>query len=160
MPATPRSAGQALDDPGRLAALAESGLTGEMPVEALERVARMVTRLLGVPIALVNVVGADSQTTVAAESGLTRFNFGGSVPLTHSFCQHVVTDGTRLVVPDAREDARLSGNLAVAEGVIAYLGVPLHSPSGHVLGALCAIDQEPREWTLADQAAMDDLGGI
>jgi diguanylate cyclase (GGDEF)-like protein len=36
----------------------------------------------------------------------------------------------------------------------------LFAPSGHILGALCAIDEEPREWTRADRRAMDDLGAV
>ena len=39
----------------------------------------------------------------------------------------------------------MEGNLGVTEDhVIAYLGVPLRAPGGHVLGALCAVDEQPR----------------
>lgn len=150
----------ALDDPGRLRAFADSGLDGTIPLEGLERIARMVTRLVGVQTALINVVGSDSQTTVAAEGDTTRFKFGSVVPLNSSFCQHVVTDGGPFEVADARMEPRLDGNLSIDAGVIAYLGVPLRSPEGHVLGALCAIDPQPREWTDADRSAMDDLGAM
>ena len=153
--------GQPLDDPGRLKAIERSELLGEMSLPALERVSRLITHVTGAPLALVNVVDDRQQTSVTGVSALAHFRTDRVVPLTNSFCQHVVTAGAPLVVTDSRDDPRLTGNLAVTEDhVIAYLGVPLYAPSGHVLGALCAIDERPREWTEADRRAMDDLGAV
>jgi GAF domain-containing protein len=43
------------------------------------------------------------------------------------------------------------GNPSVEElDVIAYAGVPLIDGDGNALGALCAVDHEPREWTAED----------
>ena len=36
-------------------------------------------------------------------------------PLTHSFCQHVVTNEAVLFVKDAKNDPRVRGNLAVKD---------------------------------------------
>ena len=53
------------------------------------------------------------------------------------------------------------GTLATRDlGVEAYLGVPLHSPDGHTLGALCAIDSQPRAWTQADRETLESLAAI
>lgn len=153
--------GQALDDPERLAALEASGLAGEVDLDALERISRLVARLLRVPTALVNLVGADQQRTVAGTSSIDRWPPEGVASLDRSFCHHVVTGGEAFVVTDARADDRVVTNLGVTEGgVVAYYGVPLRAPGGHVLGALCAVDEQPREWTPADYQAMDDLGRI
>ncbi len=82
-------------------------------------------------------------------------------PLSHSFCQHVVTSNRPLVVEDARSDPLVSDNLAIAElGVIAYLGVPIRDREGHVLGSLCAIGNTPRKWTASDVDLMSDMGAI
>src|SRR4029078_3149204 len=71
-----------------------------------------------------------------------------STPLTHSFCQHVVTSAEPLIVPDAREHPLLRDNRAVHDlGVVAYAGMPLTDETGNVLGSLCAIDIRPRPWT-------------
>jgi GAF domain-containing protein len=60
-------------------------------------------------------------------------------PLSHSFCQHVVESRRPLVVSDAREHPKLRDNVAIRDlGVIAYAGVPLITPTGQVLGTLCA----------------------
>ena len=59
----------------------------------------------------------------------------GETPLSHSFCQYVVTREAPLVVTDAREDQLVQNNGAVADlGVISYLGVPLRTPDGHTIG--------------------------
>ena len=69
-------------------------------------------------------------------------------PLSHSFCQHVANERRPMVVDDARTSPRVSDNQAVeAMDVIAYLGVPVAAPDGHVIGALCAIDHSPHAWT-------------
>jgi GAF domain-containing protein len=42
-------------------------------------------------------------------------------------------------------------------GVLAYLGVPLATDEGQVLGSLCAVDTVPRAWTPDDLAALQDV---
>ena len=44
-------------------------------------------------------------------------------------------------------------------GIVAYLGMPLTTSDGERLGALCAIDHEPRQWTGRDQGVLEDLAG-
>ena len=63
-----------------------------------------------------------------------------------------------LVVADAREDPRLRDNLAIEDlDVIAYAGWPLRDHNGRVIGSLCAIDSEPREWTAHEIQMLEDL---
>ena len=60
----------------------------------------------------------------------------------------MVATGAPLLVQDARGHPLVADNLAVPDlGVLAYLGMPLATADGHVLGALCAIDTAPRTWT-------------
>ena len=49
-------------------------------------------------------------------------------------------------------------NPAIPEfGIVAYLGVPLASPDGTVLGSVCAMDQRPRRWTADEREVLTDL---
>jgi PAS domain S-box-containing protein len=41
--------------------------------------------------------------------------------------------------------------------VRSYLGTPLTDSSGHVVGALCVFDADPREWSAADVATLREL---
>ena len=81
-------------------------------------------------------------------------------PLSHSFCQHVVESGQPLVISDAREHPVLRDNPAIRDiGVIAYMGAPLITPTGNVLGTLCAIDHQPRHWTTEQVEILSNLAG-
>ena len=63
-----------------------------------------------------------------------------------------------MVVDDARESPRLADNGAITDmNVIAYLGVPVAAPDGHVIGALCAIDHKPHAWTDDDVRLLSSL---
>ncbi len=81
-------------------------------------------------------------------------------PLSHSICRHALGARQPLVLADARRDPRLRGDGALRDlGVVAYLGAPLIAPDGHALGALCAIDARPRDWTADEVATLVDLAG-
>ncbi len=144
-----------LDDPGRLAALERTETLdniGDAPFERLVELARQLTQS---DVALISMVGADRQTFVG-QAGLPEpWATSRTTPLSHSFCQHVVRRADPLIVRDARQDPIVRDNAAVADlNVIAYVGVPLVTPDGYVIGSLCAIDGKPREWT------DDDVNGL
>ena len=81
-------------------------------------------------------------------------------PLSHSFCRHVVDSGAPLEVVDARVHPKVRDNPAIEDfGIVAYLGMPLTTSDGERLGALCAIDHEPRQWTGRDHGVLEDLAG-
>jgi GAF domain-containing protein len=147
-----------LDDPDRLRALDRADLRGPYVREPFDRLAQLTARLLDVPVALVSIVEPDRQV-FPGQAGLDEpWATARETPLSHSFCQHVVTSRRMLAIEDAREDPRVADNLAIPDlGVVAYLGVPLISPDGHVLGSLCVIDERPREWTDEDQRLLRDL---
>ncbi|MCW2793401.1 MAG: hypothetical protein JWO76_2499 [Nocardioides sp.] len=144
---------------GRAQALRELGLTQASDPD-MERYAERVRDQLGVPVALVSLVTEDQQV-FPGMCGLPEPWAGlRATPLSHSFCQHVVTSGEPLVISDAREAPLVSDNLAVSElGVVAYAGFPLTDDAGHVLGSLCAIDVVPRDWTPAELRLLEDLSG-
>jgi GGDEF domain-containing protein len=145
-----------LDDARRLAALAESGLVDSPPEDAFDRVTRLVSEVLHVPVALFTLVTTDRQVFKSAVGvGDLR-----ETPLSHSFCRHVVEDGAPLEVVDARIHPKVRDNPSISEyGIVAYLGVPLTTADGERLGALCAIDHEPRQWTGRDHGVLEDLAG-
>ena len=147
-----------LRDPERLAALGATELMDSPPEPVFDRLTELAARELGVPRAVMSLVDErrqffKSSTGVTGEVGERR-----GTPLSHSFCQHVVHTGTPLRVEDAREHPLVRDNLAVRDlEVIAYLGIPLVTDDGHVIGSFCAIDAEPREWTNEDAERLTGL---
>ncbi|NBC16756.1 MAG: GAF domain-containing protein [Bacteroidetes bacterium] len=149
----------AVTDAPRLRALHDTGLLDSPPERAFDRLTEFATRLLDVPVALVSLVDEDRQF-FKSMLGLTTAPWAErrETPLTHSFCQHVVATSQPLIVRDARDDERLCDNLAIDDlGVVAYLGVPLFTPSGHAIGTLCAIDETPHTWSDDDVAVLSEL---
>lgn len=144
----PRWVRDVLEDPARLAAIRRLRLHDHGKQDRHERLTGVAARVLGAQVCLVSVVEADRQV------------FGGgsehdATPLTHSFCQYVVASDAVLAVEDAARHEVLRHNGAHTElGLRGYLGVPLRSSDGHVLGSLCVIDDGPRSW---DDAARDLL---
>ena len=144
----------ALLDPARLSALAGSGLLDSEAEASFDRLTALASRVTGAEVSLIALVDADRAYFKSCH-GLPVVPPGRTVPLSHSLCRHVAAAGEPVAVPDAREHPLFSENGAVTEmGVRAYFGVPLRSPSGHVLGSLCAIDLVPREWTDDDRETL------
>jgi two-component sensor histidine kinase len=150
-----------LHDPARLTALNDTGLLDSASENPFDRVTRLVRRLLTVPVGLVSLVDNKRQFFKSAQGLPEPWATQRETPLSHSFCQHVVNSGEALVVEDSRSHPIVSTNRAVSElGVVAYLGVPLTTPDGHVLGSLCAIDGATRHWSDDDIKTMRDLADI
>jgi signal transduction histidine kinase len=147
-----------LESPERLAELAASGLMDSPSEETFDRLTRLASRVLSVPVALVSLVD-DNRQFFKSSCGLGEpWCSDRETPLTHSFCKHVVGSAAPLVVQDARLHPVLKTNLAIPDlGVIAYAGFPLRTPSGNVLGSFCAIDVVPRIWTEEELANLRDL---
>ena len=147
-----------LDASRRLQALRDSGLLDTPAEEGFDRLTRLVTRLLDVPVALVSLVDTDRQFFKSCIGLPEPWASRRETPLSHSFCQHTVTTGAELVITDARLHPELRHNLAVPEiGVIAYAGIPLTTSDGSILGSFCAIDTKPRAWSASDLATLRAL---
>nr|WP_244422018.1 HWE histidine kinase domain-containing protein [Bradyrhizobium sp. ORS 285] len=122
---------------------------------------RLTTRLLQAPAAIIALVDRDRQFFKSSVGLCEPWASLRETPLSHSFCQHVVTSAEPLVVSDAKQHPLVKDNLAIPSlGVNAYLGVPLKLPSGEVIGALCAIDHEPRPWSEDDITQITELSEI
>jgi PAS domain S-box-containing protein len=76
-----------------------------------------------------------------------------------SFCTHAVRDEEPLIVPDATQDPRFSGNpLVVGDPQIRfYAGIPLFTQDGLAVGTLCAIDRRPRQLRYESLEALEDF---
>jgi GAF domain-containing protein len=139
-----------INDPERLAALHKAGLLDIPPDPGFEQLAQTWARMLDVPLALVSLVDGNRQYFAGVSGQLPEaIASTRQTPLSHSFCKHVVESKQPLIVNDAREHPVLKDNPAIEEyGVVAYAGMPLVTPEGHVLGTLCFIDSKPRDWNI------------
>ncbi len=141
-----------VNDIGRLAALRATGLLDSPPEASFDRLARLAARLTHAPVALVSLVDEDRQFFKASVGLDEELTARRETPLDQSVCRHVVLSGRPLVLSDTRNCSGIPSNLAVS-----YLGVPLQTSDGHILGSFCVFDSTPREWSDDDVATMTDL---
>ena len=156
-----------LENAVRLAAIDGTDISTTARSAALLPIVRLAARVLGVPVAQINLLTAGAQVPVASSAPNDPDPDRWRVPvgLEASYCQYVVASGLALVVVDARKDELLRDNLATTEaGIVAYAGVPLHAPDslgaelgGQVLGSVCVVDFTPRSWSAEDLALLNDL---
>ena len=145
----------ALHDAHRVAAARRLLLEVSGPA-AYDRLSGLAARLLGAGHAKVTLF--TDEDTVVGGHRLPPGVVGGRALLTGAFSARVVREGRALVVLDARADERVAGLPAVTSGgVTSYLGTPLISASGLVVGALAVYDGAPRTWQDDDVALLEHL---
>jgi GAF domain-containing protein len=150
-----------LGRPDRLRALERANLLDTPPEEPFDRLARFTAQLLDVPVVLMSIVDRQRQFFKAQVGLQEPLNTTRQTPITHSFCQWVVTADEALIVEDARRDLLLSANPATAEmGIVAYAGVPLRAEPGETIGSFCAVDVKPRRWDTQELRALYDAAHV
>ena len=125
--------------------------------EVFDRITRLVSRLLKVPVALFSLIDADRQYFKSrVGTDMTES------PRAHAFCAYAILQDQPLVVPDASSDARFADNPLVtgAPNIRFYAGVPIRSSGGLAIGTLCAIDDHARTLTADELCIMMDLADV
>ncbi|MQS14997.1 GAF domain-containing protein [Streptomyces kaniharaensis] len=141
------------------------GLNDPSADEAFDRFAHLAASITRAPIAMVNFINDERQMfrglyippnspEVVADEGASWADRGiafdlptRQMPLSHGFCPHVVAQRSPLALDDILAYPRFAGNPVVDElGVRAYLGAPLVDDTKTVIGTVCVLDREPRQW--------------
>ena len=146
----------ALLDPARLHALHRTGLLDAPADEKFDRFTRLAQLSLGVPIALISLVG-DKRQFFTSHAGLSEpWATERVTPL--SLCAEITRSGEPLILSDLREDpVRSQSSVAQALEIAGFVGIPLVDAEGYVLGAMCAIDHDERNWTDGDIEILSTL---
>lgn len=145
------------DEPERQAALETYGVLDTPAQDSLDRITRLASQILGVPMALISLVDRDRQWFLS-RVGLDACQTGRDV----AFCAHAICGDDILEVQDALKDPIFCTNpLVVGEPHIRfYAGVPLRNPDGYNLGTLCVVDQKPRVLTESERHLLRELAGM
>jgi PAS domain S-box-containing protein len=136
---------QALTSPVRLAALQRTGLLDTPAEDRFDAFTRLAAQLLGVPTVAISLVDATRQFFKSVAGG--EETPPGWHPLEASYCQDVVGTALPVIVADAWNESKLADRGTKGR---AYAGIPLATEEGHVLGAFCAMDDRPRDWSKRD----------
>lgn len=142
------------DERERLARLHSYGILDTADESEYDDIAALAAEICGTPFANISFVDSDRQWFKAVV-GLEERETSRDI----AFCAHTILGDSLFTVPDAHEDPRFRDNPLVTEdpGIRFYAGMPLETPDGYRLGALCAIDTKPRRLTEQQQRALGVL---
>ncbi|RDE06694.1 diguanylate cyclase domain-containing protein [Sphingomonas aracearum] len=142
------------DEEARIAALHALDLLDTEPEAAFDALIALAGQMLDCPTSLLSLVDRDRQW-FKAKAGIELTETDRSI----AFCDYTIRENDLLVVPDAAKDVRFAGNPLVTDGAVRfYAGAPIHAtdPQGtsHAIGALCVLDEKPRELTAEQGRAL------
>ena len=146
-----------VDEALRQDSVDELELTTEDQDSNFDRITRLLSKLVGVPITAFSVIDNDRQFFKAIQ-GLDVRETSRDV----SFCGHAILQDDIMVVEDAQADERFADNPLVTgdPNIRFYAGIPVLAPTGAKVGTLCAIDRQTRKLTESDVSALKDLRGL
>jgi len=125
----------------RLRALADLKVLDTPAEKMFDDIVNAAALALDAKIALVSLVDIDRQW-FKARCGLDTRETGRDI----AFCAYAIEQAEPFIVMNAAQDSRFADNPLVTgpPHIRFYAGTPLVTPSGHAVGTLCVIDDEPR----------------
>jgi len=123
----------------------------DLLIDSWNNTLSVLAELAKVPSALVMKVDDNDKIEVFAKSPGDRnpYRLGESEKLTGSglYCEHVIQHQTTLNIPNALQDTDWNDNPDVAQGIIAYLGLPIANGDESPFGTLCILDNKQHEFS-------------
>lgn len=141
----------------QLTALQDLGLAS-VRGQQFDEVSREVAQAFDAPIALVSLInevrqpGSDTQDPSQEAQTLHQASHEEALDA------HVVAANEVLVSEDVTKDTRFADDpLVLEKGIRFYAGAPLRTSAGVVIGSLCVIDTQPREFPEQDRRRLQEM---
>lgn len=144
-------------DPERLAAVRRTGLLDSPPEEVFDRLTRLATKVLGVPVSFLTLVD-ETRDFYKSQCGFDEPLASSREITGTSFCHYAIPLDRPLIINDTRTDPVYREVPTVqALGIAAYAGIPMVTSDGHAIGSFCAVDFQPRQWRETDVEILVEL---
>jgi PAS domain S-box-containing protein len=136
--------GTAWREEDRLKAVESYEILDTPQEEEYQDMVKVAAEMCNAPIALVSIVAKDKQWFKAKVGLHVR-----ETPLAESICKYTILQRGLLVIPDIARDPRfLDHPLMIGENPVRfYAGATLETPEGLPIGAMCIMDNKPRQLT-------------
>lgn len=143
------------DEAGRIEALLQYRILDTQSEQEFDDITRLASFICGTPMAVMTLVDTDRQwfkSKVGLEASETPRSIG--------FCNHAIQQADPMIIPDATLDPRFVDNPLVTSdpNIRFYAGIPLINDEGYGLGALCVLDDIPRQLAPQQIEALNILG--
>lgn len=120
-------------------------LTSPDPEEVFRQIAEVVAEMYGNTMAMVNVQEGNCLRYRTIVNPHPAFQRGDRVKMRHSLCQFSMHSVQPLLIQNACENPRFCRHIVVSLHLNRYLGVPICTPEGSVVGTLCFMDDRTEE---------------
>ncbi|WP_310895807.1 GAF domain-containing protein [Haloarcula terrestris] len=144
----------------RLAALRSYDLDNPDLLSSLDRITDLAADYFDVDRASINIINEHSQDFLACYGDAQDWE---SMDREDSICTFtILEDDDVMTVEDVTEDPRFEtrSETLIDMGIRAYMGANLITSNGLVIGPLCVYDDEPRAFSAADEAYLQDLADV
>ncbi|MFO9236933.1 adenylate/guanylate cyclase domain-containing protein [Legionella pneumophila serogroup 1] len=141
----------------RIAALYELKILDTPADERFDRIIRLTSGYLSVPIAFISFIDSKHQWFKSSCGiGLNK------ISRNDSFCHYTIQQSKPMIIPDALLDERFCNNPYVTNSpnIRFYAGFPLSTVDGFNVGTLCAIDKKPRNLDETEIQILKDLATL
>ena len=143
--------------PERLEALRRTHLLDTAPEESFDRLTRLAAKLLGVPATFFSLVDQHRDFYKSAY-GFSDLLASERQIEGRTFCHYAILSTDALVLDDVTKIPELREVPSVKSlSVRAYVGIPLVTADGSIIGSFCAIDHKPRNWSAVEIEILREL---
>ncbi|MEU4687993.1 GAF domain-containing protein [Actinoplanes sp. NPDC023714] len=146
-------------DRARLREVARLGVDRELSRDYLAELVEQVAVRMDMPFAMVTGLLSDAQVFLAGRGPVPAWvGEVGGTPMEWAFCAPLLRRPAARYVNDFTTDPDYQDNpLVTVEGVRSYIGAPVISSRGHVLGSVCGLDVRPRDFDAGQLRIVQDL---
>lgn len=132
------------DEVGRLQALELLDAEAHSSEASFDHITKLLQLILGMETVTINLITKDEQKSKSRQ--------GPVIPVYQretAFCNITIQGYEPLIIEDARQEPLVRDNPFVTGPPFlrSYIGAPLTTSEGYNLGAICALDSQPRRFT-------------
>ena len=129
--------------------------------DSWNRIVKILGEMLDTEVALINEIrGSELEILKAGGDYEEYLSENEKFDLYNVYCEKVVKDRKMVEIPNATKGNRWEGYPLLGKGLISYLGYPIFSPEGDVLGTICVEDDKERYFKEAEKELLYEFKKI